>query len=169
MQSWNSASIQALAPGRQRDEGCMPGRLALARLLHLHRTGQQMFTLHTIWRSLARFAGRTPSGCTDRFQLFDDSGLATAVVMQAQDEGNTQQQQQQQEQQEQQACVTAADRPQESSPANEEAGTSAADGSSRGFAARRPGWQLPSLHEGLQLDSDEPLTQFKGRQKCPKW
>lgn len=74
------------------------------------------------------------------------------------------------EQQEQrQECSAAADRPQEGDPAAEEAGTSAADGGGRGFAARRPGWQLPSLHEGLQLESDEVLTQFKGRQPCPKW
>lgn len=84
-------------------------------------------------------------------------------------EAQGEQPQPQQRQEQRQECSAAADRLHESNPSTEEAGTSAADGGGRGFAARRPGWQLPSLHEGLQLESDEVLTQFKGRQPCPKW
>lgn len=37
------------------------------------------------------------------------------------------------------------------------------------FAARRPGWQVPQLHQDLQLESFEVLEQNNDRQTCPKW
>lgn len=36
------------------------------------------------------------------------------------------------------------------------------------LAARRPDWELPQLHAGLELASLEPLHATK-RSTCPKW
>ncbi len=36
------------------------------------------------------------------------------------------------------------------------------------FAARRPDWELPTLHTGLSLADDGALSMLQGRQQCPK-
>lgn len=46
-----------------------------------------------------------------------------------------------------------------------------AGGSGTKLAGRRPDWALPSLHDGLKMDSHAPLEESTaaGRQQCPQW
>ena len=37
------------------------------------------------------------------------------------------------------------------------------------FAQRRPGWELPECHAGLQLHGFDELDAKRERQTCPKW